>query len=132
MIKSDIETKLDIEKLVNSFYAKAMKNEAIGYFFNTIEAEKWQVHLSIMYSFWASVLLGEATYKGNVMHRHIDLNQIKPLEKSHFDTWLNLFLATVDELFEGEIADEAKRRANLMSDLMQFKIEQSQNKGFIQ
>lgn len=132
MIKSDIETKSDIEKLVNSFYAKAMKNETIGYFFNTIEAEKWQAHLPVMYSFWASILLGEATYKGNVMHKHIDLNQLKPLEKSHFDTWLNLFLTTVDELFEGEVADEAKRRANLMSDLMQFKIGQSQNKGFIQ
>ena len=109
-----------------------MQNETIGYFFNTIEPEKWQAHLPIMYSFWASVLLGDASYKGNVMHKHIDLNKSKSLEKSQFETWVNLFSKTIDELFEGEIADEAKRRANLMSDLMQFKIEQSQNHGFIQ
>ena len=83
-------------------------------------------------SFWASVLLGEASYKGNVMVKHIELNKLMPLRKEHFDRWEVLFIKNVDDLFEGDVAEEAKKRAALMAQLMNFKVEQSANKHFVQ
>lgn len=132
MRKNDIENRTDIEKLVNEFYIKVKKDETIGYIFNEILEEKWQAHLPVMYSFWASILLGEASYKGNVMRKHIALDKRQPLESQHFDQWEVLFVETVDELFEGDVADEAKRRANMMNGLMRFKVEGSRNQNFIQ
>jgi hemoglobin len=34
-----------------------------------------------------------------------------PLKKAHFDRWQALFNQTLDELFEGELASQAKQRA---------------------
>jgi hemoglobin len=34
-----------------------------------------------------------------------------PLQKAHFDRWQALFNQTIDELFEGELAQQAKQRA---------------------
>jgi hemoglobin len=48
------------------------------------------------------------------MSKHIPL----PLEKIHFDRWLQLFHATLDELFEGEIAENAKKRAASIARIM--------------
>ncbi len=132
MKKHDIENQNDIENLVNTFYEFVKKDQTIGYIFNEMVGEKWEAHLPIMYSFWASILLGTATYQGNVMHRHIELDKVQPLEKRHFEQWEKLFLETVDTLFEGRVADEAKKRATLMSQLMHFKVTQSRTQNFIQ
>jgi hemoglobin len=34
-----------------------------------------------------------------------------PLEKAHFERWQGLFNQTIDELFVGELAEQAKQRA---------------------
>jgi hemoglobin len=34
-----------------------------------------------------------------------------PLQKQHFDRWLALFNETIDELFQGDLAQQAKQRA---------------------
>ena len=41
---------------------------------------------------------------------------VLPVEKAHFDRWLELFLATVDENFSGPKAEEAKGRALSIAD----------------
>jgi hemoglobin len=37
-----------------------------------------------------------------------------PLQKAHFDRWQALFNQTLDELFEGDLAAQAKKRAGLI------------------
>jgi hemoglobin len=66
------------------------------------------------------------------MVKHIELNQKIALKKEHFDRWEILFIRNVDDLFQGTVADEAKKRASLMAQLMSFKVAQSTNKHFIQ
>jgi hemoglobin len=78
------------------------------------------------------MLLDEVTYKGNPMLSHIELNKRVPLKPEHFARWKQLFFETLDENFEGERVDEAKKRVLAMEALMQIKIAQSMNKGFIQ
>ena len=48
--------------------------------------------------------------------------QWSPLTQAHFDQWYRLFSQTVDEHFEGEMAEKAKQRALSISTLMQKRI----------
>ena len=66
------------------------------------------------------------------MLKHIAIHKQMPLEKEHFEQWLHLWEKTIDELFSGPVAQEAKKRATLMKELMMFKIEKSADSGFIQ
>ena len=54
------------------------------------------------------------------------LNSQSPLNAEHFKTWLRYFNATLDELFEGEITEQAKQRAQSIATVMQLKIAQQQ------
>ena len=50
-----------------------------------------------------------------------------PLEQKHFDTWLGLWRKTVDSLFTGEKAEEAKWRADKMAIMFLSKLEYYRN-----
>lgn len=115
----------DIIRLVNSFYEKVQKDENLGYIFNDIARVDWNHHLPIMYSFWSGILLGDHAYAGNPMMKHIALDKRFPLTREHFEIWIRLFCATVDELYEGEKAEEAKSRAKAIAQIMQQKISES-------
>lgn len=123
MNKHDITTRADVELLVNSFYAKVEQSALLGYIFNDIAQVNWEHHLPKMYSFWAGVLLGERTFYGNPMHTHIALSKMAPLTEKEFNEWLQLFTETVDELFEGTKAEEAKERARNVAKMMLYKIQ---------
>ena len=45
-----------------------------------------------------------------------------PIEDVHFDMWLGLFKETIDDLFEGDKAEEAKNRASLIAKTFQSKL----------
>ena len=47
----------------------------------------------------------------------------------HFERWKTLFVKNMDELFEGDVANEGKTRANSIAYLMQNKIEGMRNKN---
>lgn len=122
-MKKDIENLEDIKLLVDTFYQKATKNDIIGPIFTDIAKVNWEHHLPIMYSFWGSVLLGLPGYVGNPMDAHFRLNQKIPLTDRDFNTWKDLFIETINDFFEGKIADEAKKKAVSIADLMFYKIQ---------
>lgn len=122
-MKKDIENLEDIKLLVDTFYQKATKNNVIGPIFTDIAKVNWEHHLPIMYSFWASVLLGLPGYVGNPMDAHFRLNQKITLTDKDFNTWKDLFIETIVDFFEGKIADEAKKKAISIADLMFYKIQ---------
>lgn len=122
-IKTDIETIEDIKSLVNEFYAKIKKDDLLGPIFNNIIQNRWSEHLEKMYKFWQTILLGEHTYYGSPFPPHAKL----PIEKKHFDQWLNLFKETVDKYFIGEVANKAKWQGERMAEMFQFKISYYQN-----
>ena len=122
MEKKDIESREDIHKLVDSFYAEVRQDDVIAYLFNEVAQLNWNLHLPKIYSFWDSMLLGAASYKGNPMIKHLELHQKEKLSEKHFDRWIELWEKHVDTLFEGETAKLAKARARSIKDLMMFKI----------
>lgn len=131
MIK-EITTREDITLLVESFYTRVKDDEVIGYIFRDLEHFSWDTHIPIMVNFWSTILLDEMSYKGNPMIKHIDLHRRTPLTQEHFTRWKHLFFATLDDLFEGERVNEAKKRVEAMEILMLMKIRDSEQQGFIQ
>jgi hemoglobin len=110
--KPDISTPADIKLLIDTFYSKVQSDDVIGHIFNDIAKVDWAHHLPIMYAFWEFLLLGKAdSYRGNPIQKHFDLHQKHPLTAPHFDRWVALFQATVDEFFAGRVAEDAKFRA---------------------
>ena len=121
--KKDILSLDDIKLLVDTFYDKVREDKLIGPIFDERIQDRWPQHLAKMYTFWQTVLLGEHTYYGSPFPPHAQL----PVEKEHFERWLSLFSNTLQELFSGEIADEAMWRANKMAVMFQYKIEHYRN-----
>lgn len=119
IITKDIENINDIKKMVDIFYGKVRKDDLIGPIFNDKIQNHWAEHLAKLYSFWQNILLGEQTYSGFPFPPHAQL----PIGKEHFDRWLTLFSETVDSLFIGPIATEAKNRAYKIADIFQNKLD---------
>lgn len=125
---NDISGRSDIELLVNTFYDKVKQDDTIGFIFHEIIGEDWSHHLPIMYSFWETVLMGKAGYTGNPIRKHTDLDKRIPLEDQHYERWQSLWNQTVDELFAGPIADDAKYKAGNMVNLINIKVKMSRDK----
>ena len=123
-MKNDISHKQDIDTLIRNFYTKARVDELIGKFFNEVIEINWNLHIPKIVDFWDSILLGETKYEGNPMTPHFILNEKEPLLTEHFNQWILLFNETVDENFSGEIAEDAKRRAKTIANLMDYKIKE--------
>ena len=109
----------DIKTLVDTFYGKVRKDELIGPIFDKRIQDRWPQHLEKMYTFWQTVLLEERTYFGAPFPPHANL----PIARNHFERWMELFIQTVDDLFTGAIAEDAKWRAGKMAELFESKIE---------
>ena len=120
----DIETIEDIELLVNTFYNKVKKDDVIGFFFNDVAKTNWEVHLPKMYLFWRALLFMDIKFEGNPVGAHIPINLQVPMEERHFDHWVGLWKETVDELFEGETAEDAKNKGQNIAKMMAFKMRQ--------
>jgi hemoglobin len=101
--------------MVNSFYDKVKVDPLLGPVFSHVD---WPNHLPIMYNFWSSMLLGDRSYAGNPLQKHLPLK----INTQHFERWLQLFKATIDENFAGEKANETKMRAESMAAIFQFKM----------
>ncbi len=114
-MRPDLKDEEDIKRLIDSFYDKVQSDDVIGYIFRDIAQVNWAHHLPRMYAFWSFLLLGTETYHGNPMDVHRRLHEKVPLTEAHFDRWLQLFHTTVDDLFEGQTAEDAKQRATLIA-----------------
>jgi len=115
----DISTLDDIRLLVDRFYEKVRQDLLLKDIFNPIIGDRWPEHLEKMYRFWQTVLLDEHTYYGSPFLPHAQL----PVEKAHFDRWLQLFYETVDESFSGEKAEKAKWQGQRMAEMFLAKIQ---------
>lgn len=120
----DIENLEDIKLMVDTFYNKVKIDTLIGPIFNGV-IKDWPPHLNKMYGFWETILLDVHSYSGSPFPPHAKM----PLEKIHFDRWMELFKNTVDSLYEGEKANEAKWRAGKMAELFNYKIEYFKKAG---
>lgn len=122
MQKTDIQNRADIELLVRTFYDKILADETISFIFTDIAKIDLEHHFPRLFDFWENMLIQPNGYQANVLKIHLDLNQKVALLPEHFERWLQLFMKTVDELFEGKVAGMAKNRAISIAGVMQTKL----------
>lgn len=122
--KKDIENREDLLLLMQEFYKKLLADDAINYLFTDVAKIDLPHHLPILVDFWDSILFQSDTYRKNAMQPHMVLHQKSPLQKKHFEIWLDYFKETVDKLFEGVKAFSVKEKATSIATVMQIKIRQ--------
>jgi len=120
--RSDIATRADIVRLVDRFYTRVREDDLLGPIFDDVAHVDWAAHLPKMYAFWDSVLFGRPGFKGNPLAVHSALARLTPLTPREFSRWVVLFEMTVEDLFTGVVAEEAKLRAARIAETMQYRI----------
>ena len=130
MEKKDIQNREDVFLLVSEFYKKVRIDSVLGPFFNTVISD-WDEHIQRLTTFWESSLFLKTRYTGNPLQAHIkvDKDNKNSITELHFGLWLNLWYQTIDELFEGDYAENAKRRARKMGTFLYLNIFQSRNQN---
>ena len=97
-----------ITRLVDHFYDKVRVDPLIGPVFNAA-VHDWPEHKRLLTTFWCSVALGAASYRGNPMAMHRRL----PIRAENFDQWLTLWRATcakeLDEAGATRMVEYAER-----------------------
>ncbi|MFC7333698.1 group III truncated hemoglobin [Rhodocista pekingensis] len=106
--------------LVDVFYLRARHDPVLGPVFIRALGDDdavWTAHLARVRAFWSSVLLASGRYLGRPMQVHAELPGVGA---AHFRQWLDLFVATAEELFEpGPAAQFAARAARMAAALQQ-------------
>jgi hemoglobin len=127
-MKKDIKIREDVSLLVSSFYIKVIKDTVLGPFFNDV-IKDWDAHLERLTTFWESSLFLKTKYLGNPLEAHVkvDKENNNSITELHFGLWLNLWFETIDELFEGNYANNAKERARKMGTFLYLKIFEARN-----
>lgn len=120
--KVDIGSREDLLLLLQAFYEKVFRDEIIGHFFTEVMHVDLEKHIPRIADFWETVLLKGTSYRDNAIAVHMKINSLSPMEERHFKHWLTLFQETVDDLFEGEVAETAKQRAVSIATVMRIKI----------
>lgn len=121
-MKTDIENRSDIIRMVNHFYGKLLQDPLLSQLFTEVARIDLAEHLPILYDFWESVLFRAGKYSRDTLQPHLDLHLAHPLSDLHFERWLELFNSSVDELFTGPNAHQAKVRALSIATVIRIKI----------
>lgn len=114
----DIEDRKDVSLLVNTFYKSIRKDVLLGPIFDRrIKEEQWPAHLEKLTDFWVTALFGVMSFKGNptLAHRTVDKNLNHSIAQHHFEQWVALWHHTIDSLFEGTLANRAKKASENMA-----------------
>jgi hemoglobin len=126
-MKNDIKNREDVALLVDTFYIKIRKDKVLGLIFSGMISD-WDAHLNHLTTFWESSLFMtkklEHRYSGNPLEAHIKVDKFaeNKIDEHHFGIWLNYWSQTLDELFVGDVADKAKRRARKMATFIHIKL----------
>lgn len=107
----DITDRADCERLVRTFYGRALADPVIGFIFTDVARLDLEAHVPRITAFWETILLGAQSYGGGAFRPHAVLNAKVPLRAGQFERWLWLWRTSVDELFAGERAELAKTHA---------------------
>ncbi|MBR9758415.1 MAG: group III truncated hemoglobin [Algicola sp.] len=122
-MKTDITTREDVNTLVRTFYNAIRAHEVLAPFFETAITD-WDEHIEKLTDFWEASLFLKTKYYGNPLQAHIKVDKTNDhtITQEHFGLWLNLWINTVDTLFKGDYAENAKGKARKMATFMYMNI----------
>jgi hemoglobin len=126
-MQRDINSFKDVQFLVDKFYETVRADPFIGPIFNSKLNGRWGMHHHKLYRFWHTILLRRPDYFGDPVPMHFNMN----INEKHFDHWLQLWINTVDQYFEGRIADRAKLRGKTIAASFLLKIKKAETNNGI-
>jgi hemoglobin len=115
----DIENRADIDALIADFYSVVIYDPMIGHHFDGLDLKS---HLPVIADFWEKALFSQPVYFGNPLVVHQILHDKHPLTPEHFAQWVSIFIASIDRLFAGEVAEKAKYQARMIADSLNQRI----------
>jgi hemoglobin len=71
-----------------------------------------------MCDFWETVLFRAGLYQGSAVRAHQPVHDRHQLTADHFLRWLHLWNLTIDQMYQGPIADRAKIQATRVARAM--------------
>ncbi len=125
MDRIEIKSRKEVDFLVRRFYREIRIHPSLGPIFNAV-VQDWDTHLEHLSDFWEMILLqtgpGKGQFNPTKVHREVDAAVDHTIEQAHFGNWLELWFATIDRYFEGEVADYAKEHARRMAHMLFMRI----------
>jgi len=118
-LRPDLTSASQIGHFVDRFYARLLQDPQLAPVFLDVAQIDLNTHLPLIKSYWCKLLLGEPGYQRHTMNIHRALHARRALEQADFERWLDIFVATVNEYYEGSQAERAKRIARLIAGNMQ-------------
>ena len=115
--RPDVRTRDDVQRFVVAFYRDVAMDDLLGPIFAAAHVD-WSAHIPKLVDFWAWQLLGQPGYERNPLRAHEPVHTRTPFTEAHYQRWLELFDATLDELYAGPTTEVAKRRARRMASAM--------------
>jgi hemoglobin len=106
-----------IERLVHAFYDRVRQDALLGPIFDQRIAD-WDDHLKRMCAFWSSVALMSGRYHGQPTAKHLPL----PVDRRHFDRWLQLFRETAVDACPSSAAEHFIERAERIAESLELAI----------
>jgi hemoglobin len=107
----DLRTRDDVDALLRRFYGRAFHDDLLAEPFADLCSRGLDEHLPVMCDFWETVLFRAGLYRRNALHAHRHLHHQTPLAANHFVRWLGLWNNTIDQMYQGPIAEHAKIQA---------------------
>lgn len=106
---ADVTDRGDVEALLRRFYGRVLVDELLADAFATVrEVTGLEGHIPVMADFWETVLFRAGLYKGSALVVHREVHHRTELSATHFVRWLQTWNDTVDEMFRGPVAEQAK------------------------
>ncbi len=123
--RRDLRDRHDAAALVARRYERAFADPVLGPIFIDVTRMDLDAHLPTMCDFWETVLFGAGRYRGNVFGVHLALHEREPLTPMRVQRRLDLWEATVHDLFLGPNANLAKVQAGRIGGAIRRRLERS-------
>ncbi len=109
--RPDLDSREQVELFVDAFYERLLADPVLAPIFLNVAEIDLAVHLPHIKNYWCKLLLGENAYHRHTMNIHRAVHHKRALSGDDFRRWLDLFVGTLDEGFQGPKADRAKQVA---------------------
>ena len=109
--RGDLDDPFEIARLVRRFYGRVRGDDLLGPVFDDVARVDWSEHLPKLTAFWCGILLGIPGFDGAPGRAHAMVHAQHPLRPEHFYRWVELFVDTIDQSWQGPRAEYAKEVA---------------------
>lgn len=122
LARPDLVTRADVESLLRPFYGRVLVDDLLAEPFTEIRERGLDSHLPVMCDFWETVLFRAGRYQGSALRVHRAVHDLHRLRASQFLRWLSLWNDTIDQMYDGPVAEHAKIQAARIARAMHHRL----------